>query len=114
MTADPENWCFCSGGVCNPSGVANISTCRFGAPVFVSFPHYYLADPYYIEQVEGLSPDKKLHEFHVDLEPVISASKSHLCTLMPSFFIRQEMAVPTAVQARLQVNVLIEPDIDIE
>lgn len=93
-TVDAENWCFCPDGVCIPSGVGNASSCRFGAPVFVSFPHYYLADPYYIDQVEGLSPDKELHEFHVDLEP--------------------DMAVPTAVRARLQVNILIEPDIDID
>lgn len=69
-TDHPDNWCFCSGGVCNPSGVGNSSTCRFGAPVFVSFPHFYLADPYYLNQVEGLSPQKDLHEFYINLEPV--------------------------------------------
>ena len=66
----PDNWCFCSGGVCNPTGVTNSSTCRFGAPAFVSFPHYYLADPFFKNQVEGLNPQKELHEFHIDLEPV--------------------------------------------
>lgn len=85
-----DNWCFCSGGVCNPSGIGNSSTCRYGAPAFVSFPHFYLADPYYREQVEGLNPQKDLHEFHVDLEPTL--------------------AVPSKVRARLQVNVLVEPD----
>jgi hypothetical protein len=69
-TVHPDNWCFCSGGVCNPSGVGNASTCRFGAPLFISYPHYYLADPYYIDQVEGLRPEKDLHQFYVDLEPV--------------------------------------------
>ena len=68
---NPDNWCFCSGGVCNPSGVVNSSTCRFGAPAFVSFPHYFLADPFFQEQVEGLNPQIDLHEFHVDLEPVL-------------------------------------------
>lgn len=67
---NPDNWCFCSGGVCNPSGVANSSTCRYGSPAFVSFPHYYLADPFFQEQVEGLNPIKEHHQFHVDLEPV--------------------------------------------
>lgn len=70
-TEDPDNWCFCSGGMCNPSGIGNSSTCRFGTPVFVSFPHFYLADPYYLEHVEGLNPQKDLHEFFIDLEPVI-------------------------------------------
>ena len=57
-TDNPDNWCFCSG---NPSGVANFSTCRFDMPIFVSFPHYYLADPYYADQVQGLNPQQELH-----------------------------------------------------
>ena len=69
-TENPDNWCFCSEGYCNPSGVGNSSTCRFNSPVFVSFPHFYLADPYYSNFVMGLNPQKDLHEFHIDLEPV--------------------------------------------
>lgn len=93
-TDNADNWCFCSGGVCNPSGVSNSSTCRYGAPAFVSFPHFYLADPYYADQVEGLNPDKDLHQFHIDLEPI--------------------MGVPSQVRARLQVNILVEPDKDLD
>ncbi|XP_046440318.1 protein peste-like [Daphnia pulex] len=85
---NPDNWCFCSGGVCNPSGVTNSSTCRFGAPAFVSFPHYFLADPFFQEQVEGLNPQIDLHEFHVDLEPRTS--------------------VPLQVAARFQINILLQ------
>jgi len=70
-TENPDNWCFCPEGYCNPSGVGNASTCRFNSPIFVSFPHYYLADPYYSNFVTGLKPQKDLHEFHIDLEPVI-------------------------------------------
>lgn len=62
-----DNWCFES---YVPSGIANTSSCRYGSPAFVSFPHFYLADPYYLAQVDGLDPQKELHEFHVDLEPV--------------------------------------------
>ena len=69
-TENPDNWCFATGGQQNPSGIFNSSTCRFGAPVFVSFPHFYLADPCYGEQVVGLEPRQDLHEFHIDLEPV--------------------------------------------
>jgi len=93
-TDNADNWCFCSGGVCNPSGIVNASTCRYGAPAFVSFPHFYLADPFYGEQVEGLNPQKDLHEFHIDLEP--------------------SLGVPSKVRARLQVNILVEPDADLE
>ena len=86
---NPDNWCFCSGGVCNPSGVTNSSTCRFGSPAFVSFPHYYLADPFFQNQVDGLEPDEKLHQFHVDLEP--------------------RTAVPLRVSARFQINIQMMP-----
>ena len=60
----------------------------------MSFPHFYLADPFYGEQVEGLNPQKDLHEFHIDLEP--------------------SLGVPSKVRARLQVNILVEPDADLE
>ncbi|KAK4016392.1 protein croquemort [Daphnia magna] len=85
---NPDNWCFWSGDVFNLSGVSNSSTCRYGAPAFVSFPHYYLADSFLQNQVEGLNPQKELHEFHVDLEP--------------------RTAVPLQVAARFQINILLE------
>ena len=69
-TDNPDNWCFCSGGECNPSGIFNASTCNYDSPVFVSFPHFYLGDPVYVDQVNGLKPQKDLHEFRIDLEPV--------------------------------------------
>lgn len=53
-----------------PSGLFNVSSCRFGAPVFMSFPHFYNADPFYSQQVDGMKPDKNKHEFFVALEPV--------------------------------------------
>lgn len=36
-----------------PAGVFNISSCRFGLPAFISFPHFYNADPYYTDMVDG-------------------------------------------------------------
>lgn len=68
-TLFPENACFC-GGECVPSGVLNISSCRFGTPVFMSFPHFFNADPFYINQLEGLKPQKDKHEMYMVLEPV--------------------------------------------
>ncbi|XP_046460868.1 protein croquemort-like isoform X1 [Daphnia pulex] len=92
---DPDNWCFCSGGTCNPSGVTNSTTCRYGSPAFVSFPHYYEADTFFQNQVEGLNPQKDLHQFHVDLEP--------------------RTATPLKVAARFQINILMQsiPGIDV-
>ena len=37
-----------------PSGVYNASACRFGAPIFMSQPHFYQADPYFAEQVKHI------------------------------------------------------------
>lgn len=50
----------------------NISACRYGTPVFMSFPHFYGADPYYLDAVEGLNPSQDKHGFHIVLEPVRS------------------------------------------
>lgn len=36
----------------------------------VSFPHFYQADPKYINAIDGLSPNKEEHETYLDLEPV--------------------------------------------
>lgn len=86
-TLYPENKCFC-GDECVRSGVINISGCRFGTPVFMSYPHFFNADPFYRQQVLGLMPSKKRHEFYMILEPTTG--------------------IPLEVAARLQVNVLIE------
>ncbi|XP_058060508.1 protein peste-like isoform X1 [Anopheles bellator] len=87
-TLFPETACFSAGEIV-PSGVLNISSCRYGTPVFVSFPHYYGADPFYLNQVEGLQPMKEKHQFYMSLEPTTS--------------------VPLDVAARLQLNIMIEP-----
>lgn len=41
-----------------------------GAPVVLSFPHFYFADPSYLNAVEGLHPNSSIHSFHIDVEPV--------------------------------------------
>lgn len=37
----------------------------------MSFPHFYQADPVYINAVDGLNPNKEEHETYLDLQPVI-------------------------------------------
>lgn len=83
-----EYKCF-SHGESLPSGVMNVSSCRYGAPVFISFPHYYAADPYYLQFVDGLKPEKEKHEFYITMEP--------------------DTAIPIEVGARLQLNVMVQP-----
>lgn len=67
----PENSCYKGeGGESVPSGVMNISSCRYGSPVFMSFPHYYAGEEFYLNEVEGLEPNKEKHESYFTLEPV--------------------------------------------
>jgi len=41
-----------------------------GAPVYISFPHFYKADPKLLDAVEGLKPVEKLHESYIKIQPV--------------------------------------------
>ena len=65
-TMNPDNSCY--GGDEYPSGVVNNSACKFESPVFVSYPHFYLADPFYTSQVDGMNPVKDKHQFIINLE----------------------------------------------
>jgi len=101
-TKYPEKRCFCSKSQligatdisasveeCVPSGVRSISKCRFGAPAFISFPHFYKADPSYLSDIEGLYPRQNLHEFYIAIEPYTG--------------------IPLDVKARMQINILLRP-----
>ncbi|XP_044251240.1 protein peste [Drosophila takahashii] len=68
-TLHPETSCYCVGGKCMPIGVINIGPCAFNASVYMSFPHFYMADPSYLEAIEGLRPEREKHEFFMTLEP---------------------------------------------
>lgn len=87
-TMDEANECFCS-GECVPSGVINVTACRYGAPAFASYPHFYLADSAYTDEVDGMSPVKHRHQFYMVLEPTTG--------------------IPLDVAARFQINILLQP-----
>jgi hypothetical protein len=38
-----------------------------GAPIMMSFPHFYLGDPSLLETVEGLKPDAEKHDGYLDI-----------------------------------------------
>ncbi|XP_012664499.1 scavenger receptor class B member 1 isoform X1 [Otolemur garnettii] len=63
----PPNEGFCP---CMESGIQNVSTCRFGAPLFLSQPHFYNADPVLAEAVIGLHPNQEEHSLFLDIHPV--------------------------------------------
>jgi len=67
---NPENSCFCTGGSesCNKySGLYNISSCQYDAPVLVSWPHFFQADKALLNDVKGLKPDATKHECYYDI-----------------------------------------------
>lgn len=41
------------------------------APVYLSYPHFYQADPVLIQNFEGLNPQKDKHENYFLIQPVI-------------------------------------------
>ncbi|GIY61184.1 hypothetical protein CDAR_249801 [Caerostris darwini] len=67
-TKNPVNSCFDT-KMKLPSGAQDISSCQYDAPVVLSFPHFYLADPIYVKGVNGLHPNSSRHDFHIDVEP---------------------------------------------
>nr|CAH7713169.1 unnamed protein product [Callosobruchus chinensis] len=65
----PEQKCFVPDHVQQPSGVRNVSLCKFGAPAFLSYAHFYLADDSYRSSIDGMQPNKSKHEMFIALEP---------------------------------------------
>ncbi|XP_054724792.1 scavenger receptor class B member 1-like [Uloborus diversus] len=70
---NPENYCYdLTPG--RPSGILDVSPCQFGAPVFISFPHFHMADPSYLKSIVGLNPNAEDHDSHLDVEYVTGIS----------------------------------------
>merc|ERR1719350_1370734 len=101
---NPANSCYClkdQGFSCFKSGVLNMEPCKRsealpkGAPIALSFPHFYQADPSFLAAVSGLSPNKERHQFYVDVAP--------------------DFGFPLAIRPRFQLNAIIkrDPSIDI-
>ncbi|GIY62944.1 scavenger receptor class B member 1 [Caerostris darwini] len=71
-TEYPPNACFDIEE--RPSGVLDVRKCQFGAPVLLSFPHFYMADPIYRKDIDGLEPNETHHDSHLDVDPVTGIS----------------------------------------
>ena len=83
--------CFCPPGAeagCAPAGMFNVSQCQGGAPMLLSWPHFYSGEERLLSQVEGLRPEKEKHEFGVDILP--------------------QLGVGLRANIRMQINVFIE------
>ena len=75
-----------------PNGLLNVSSCKFDSASYVSFPHFYMADPILLEQFDERS----------DLNPNEEEHSAYL-TLMP------EQGIPLEVAIRMQINILYRP-----
>ncbi len=92
-----DNECFCmeeEDFKCFKSGVLNMAPCKreTRAPLALSLPHFYQADPSYLEAVGGLDPHKDRHQFFMDVVP--------------------EFGFPLAIRPRFQLNLVIGSSID--
>ncbi|XP_060808892.1 scavenger receptor class B member 1 isoform X1 [Amyelois transitella] len=68
---NPDNKCYCQDEKCPPRGLQNISPCQYNAPVYLSYPHFYDAEPSLLDDFEGLKPQKKKHETYFMIQPKI-------------------------------------------
>ncbi|CAK1600590.1 unnamed protein product [Parnassius mnemosyne] len=85
----PRKACYCDeirDENCLPSGALNVSSCRFGAPAFVTLPHFTGMDPYYANKIDGLKPSDE-YNFELALE--------------------MYTGMPLLVEAQLQINLLL-------
>ncbi|CAG0890367.1 unnamed protein product [Cyprideis torosa] len=85
QTSPPLNSCV---SLSSPPGVVDNSACHFGAPAYVSLPHFLYADPSYRTAVGGMQPSEDLH--------TMSLSLHHRAGVIGS------------VNARLQINLFVE------
>lgn len=88
----PETECQCTASVDQcpvlAPGLQDVSGCKSGSPLAVSFPHFYLADPSYVNAVTGLSPMRQAHEFRYAIHPF--------------------SGIPMTVNGRLQYNIHVK------
>lgn len=85
-TINPDNFPY---GL-NYSGVLNVSSCRQGAPIFISLPHLLYGDDRLLNRIEGIYPDKNLHQTLFEVEP--------------------HTGLVLRAEKRLQINIYIQPE----
>nr|XP_020461709.1 lysosome membrane protein 2-like [Monopterus albus] len=71
LSVNPANMGFCvPAGNCLGSGLLNVSSCKQGAPIIMSLPHFYQADDKFVQDVFGMRPKKEHHETAIDINPL--------------------------------------------
>ena len=64
-TTNPENAQFYNFA---PNGLGNLTQVAT-LPLFISKPHFLDADPWYVQSVVGMQPNREIHDVHFELEP---------------------------------------------
>jgi len=97
-----ENKCYCmddQGFPCFKSGVMNMGPCKTseslptGAPIALSYPHFYQADQSFRDAVIGMKPEKEKHQMFADIHP--------------------KFGFPLAFRPKFQLNAILRRDTDI-
>ncbi|XP_055688318.1 lysosome membrane protein 2 [Lutzomyia longipalpis] len=92
--SNSNNSCFDTEDYAATRGLQNISPCQYGAPVYISHPHFMESDPTLLDSVDGLSPDKELHGSYFKIQP--------------------KLGVPLEGKIRVQLNLKVEKSIHIQ
>ncbi|XP_076643032.1 scavenger receptor class B member 1 [Halictus rubicundus] len=102
-TTPDENSCFCpkesndnASRRCPPAGMFNVSTCRFGSPLLVSFPHFYAADKSLFDEIDGLTPTREHRESYIDLHQRLGLTVAARLKLQLNLEVRKAVGVPFA------------------
>lgn len=75
-----------------PGGLMNL-TMLFGADIYVSLPHFMNCDPKLRTDVEGLKPEKELHDLYISVEPNSGITLEEQERAMVSVQVRAEPAL---------------------
>jgi lysosome membrane protein 2 len=102
-TVNPANAGFYQYG---PGGVINLTSCSQGAPVFVSKPHFLDADPYYLSQLDGLNPNRSLHETIIAVEPYTGVTMYAHKRLQINVKLQEDMLLHPQLRKNLYVPVV--------
>lgn len=72
-----SNECFCVKSdpdarerMCSLDGVMDISACSKGAPIVISLPHFLDGSKSLVSSINGLRPQREVHQSFFDVDPV--------------------------------------------
>ncbi|XP_011499316.1 PREDICTED: sensory neuron membrane protein 1-like [Ceratosolen solmsi marchali] len=84
---NPRQKCYCQPpNKCLKKGTFDTYKCN-KSPIIVTNPHFFLADPYYKDLIDGMKPDKEKHMIIIDIDPFTG--------------------IPINVHTRAQLNILV-------